>query len=291
MSNLIKREDAMGAVQDHFNANGFKGYDDGQKMMDRIKALPSAETHEIRTETHGVCSDLIRREDAIHILACEMYAEAQAEGYDTKLEDYIPEAKAWMGDAPSAEVVIREEHVKALNDLAVAWKNKFINAEKRTEEIYDETMAKVANECKECKARLQNLRPSAEAVQLTQTDTLIIADALRYLAKDEERHLSDRTRADALREQILKYGASMCHSAEAVQGWILLSHDDNGLGTDFPYERDGEWVIVTDGKTISVERIKKDAYDHFFPNGRWFELEDVIAWMPLPTPYKGGEDE
>lgn len=68
MSDLIKREDAMGAVQDHFNANGFRGYDDGQKMMDRIKALPSAETHEIRTETHGVCSDLISRADVIREL-------------------------------------------------------------------------------------------------------------------------------------------------------------------------------------------------------------------------------
>lgn len=76
-------------------------------------------------------------------------------------------------------------------------------------------------------------------------------------------------------------------SAEAVQGWIPLSHDDD-LGTDFPYERDGEWVIVTDGKNISVERIKKDAYDHFFPNGRWFELEEVVAWRPLPKPYKRG---
>lgn len=80
-------------------------------------------------------------------------------------------------------------------------------------------------------------------------------------------------------------------SAETVQEWIPLSHDDYGLGTDFPHERDGEWVIVTDGKTISVERIKKDAYDHFFPNGRWFELENVIAWMPLPEPYKGGDTE
>ena len=43
MDDLIKRADAMGAVQDHFNADGFKGYDDGQKMMDRLKALPSAE--------------------------------------------------------------------------------------------------------------------------------------------------------------------------------------------------------------------------------------------------------
>lgn len=75
-------------------------------------------------------------------------------------------------------------------------------------------------------------------------------------------------------------------SADAEHGWIPLSHDGDGLGTDFPYERDGEWVIVTDGKTISVERIKKDAYDHFYPNGRWFELDDVIAWMPLPKPYR-----
>ena len=53
--------------------------------------------------------------------------------------------------------------------------------------------------------------PSADTVpQLRQTDTLIIADALRYLAQDTERHLVDRTRADALRQQFLKYGASMC---------------------------------------------------------------------------------
>ena len=72
-------------------------------------------------------------------------------------------------------------------------------------------------------------------------------------------------------------------------GWIPLHFD--GMATDFPYERDGEWVLVTDGECISVERIKKDAYDHFYPNGRWFEIEDVIAWMPLPAPWKGETDE
>ena len=57
--------------------------------------------------------------------------------------------------------------------------------------------------------------PSADAVpKLRQTDTLIIADALRYLAKDTERHLVDRTRADALRQQFLKYGASMCKGGD-----------------------------------------------------------------------------
>ena len=50
--------------------------------------------------------------------------------------------------------------------------------------------------------------------------------------------------------------------------------------------RDGTWNIFTDGKNISVERYKADAIDHFFPNGRWFQLEDVIAWMPLPEAYK-----
>mgnify|MGYP007133722980 CR=1 FL=1 len=51
--------------------------------------------------------------------------------------------------------------------------------------------------------------PSDAVPQLKQTDTLIIADALQYLAKDTERYLSDRTRSDVLREQFLKYGARM----------------------------------------------------------------------------------
>ena len=48
--------------------------------------------------------DLIKRSDAIKIMACEMYAEAQSQGYETdSIEDFIPEAKAWMNDAPSAD--------------------------------------------------------------------------------------------------------------------------------------------------------------------------------------------
>ena len=52
-SDLISRADAMGAIQDHFNADGFKGYDDGQNMMNRIKALPSAD----RPITSGYIAD------------------------------------------------------------------------------------------------------------------------------------------------------------------------------------------------------------------------------------------
>ena len=54
---------------------------------------------------------------------------------------------------------------------------------------------------------------------------------------------------------------------------------------------DGEWAIFTNGKMISVERYKMDALDHFYPSGRWFNLEDVVAWMPLPKPYEPQESE
>ena len=49
-------------------------------------------------------SDLIKRSDAIKIMACEMYAEAQSQGYEVdSIEDFMPEAKTWMNDAPSAD--------------------------------------------------------------------------------------------------------------------------------------------------------------------------------------------
>ena len=73
------------------------------------------------------------------------------------------------------------------------------------------------------------------------------------------------------------------NSADRPTDWTPLRFEDEyKMTSDFPWELDGSWVIVTDGQRVSVERIKKDAYDHFFPNGRYFELEDTIAWMPLP---------
>lgn len=33
----------------------------------------------------------------------------------------------------------------------------------------------------------------------------------------------------------------------------------------------------------------KDAIDHFFPDQGFFQLEDAVAWMPLPEPYNGKE--
>lgn len=47
-------------------------------------------------------SRYIKFDDAVKVMACEMYAEAQSQGYDVDgIEDFMPEAKAWLNDAPT----------------------------------------------------------------------------------------------------------------------------------------------------------------------------------------------
>lgn len=72
------------------------------------------------------------------------------------------------------------------------------------------------------------------------------------------------------------------------QKWIPLAWDESKCNSSFPDDMDGCWAIFTDGKNMSIERGKKDAIDHFFPSGRWFEMSDAVAWMPLPKYKEGG---
>lgn len=72
-----------------------------------------------------------------------------------------------------------------------------------------------------------------------------------------------------------------------------MEYEINHIPTASPWHRvedelpdDGEWAIFTNGKVVSIERFKVDAYNHFFPNSEWFDFEDAISWMPLPEPPK-----
>ena len=69
MKDLISRQMAIKAIDGLQNCyNGFSDTYDKACIIGVIEELPSAqpETHEKRTETHGVCSDdLIKRTDAI----------------------------------------------------------------------------------------------------------------------------------------------------------------------------------------------------------------------------------
>ena len=113
--------------------------------------------------------------------------------------------------------------------------------------------------------------PSADRPTLKQTDTMIIADALRYLIKDTERHELDRTRAEELREQILKYGASMCHSADRPQvnsaEWVEQKEREfeELHRPDYSYEAD------------MVRRLK-DALSADRPKGEWIvENHEIVC--------------
>lgn len=108
----------------------------------------------------------------------------------------------------------------------------------------------------------------------------IDADAFKkYIDAQEGRPFIGCTVGEAMKILIDEQPTIQCEPQ-----WILITER---------LPRDGSWNIFTDGKNISVERYKADAIDHFFPNGRWFQLEDVIAWMPLPAPYLEvvGDDE
>ena len=188
-------------------------------------------------------NDLISRADAIEAVCmndCGGCRPNECGAYLDKSCDVVKVLSA----LPSADAVSMEEHVKELNDLAVEWKAKFAKAEKITDGIYDETMAKVAKECEECKERLRNIHPSAEAVQGWRTGkptkggkyivTLIGIGGYRFVS-------------------IMHYDKPFMPNIE-VSGACWYRDDD-------------EWGDVV------------------------YDDKDILAWMPLPTPYKGGGDE
>lgn len=67
--------------------------------------------------------------------------------------------------------------------------------------------------------------------------------------------------------------------------------EEKWIPTSERLPEDGTWNIwqSTTG-ALSIERYKEDAYNHFYPSGRFFSLEDAVAWMPLPERYKESED-
>lgn len=66
-----------------------------------------------------------------------------------------------------------------------------------------------------------------------------------------------------------------------VQDWREVSFGWIPVTERLP-EEDGRYLIT--GKRGTVYSIE-------YEDGRWYGGIQPIAWMPLPTPYKGGEEE
>lgn len=94
----------------------------------------------------------------------------------------------------------------------------------------------------------------------------------------------------ALRETSMDFGelddvsVMLLDAAAAIEE--LQAEVPHWVSVEDEIPEDGEWAIFTNGKVITVERLKHDAYDHFYPPSKWFNFEDATYWMPLPEPPK-----
>ena len=79
VNDLISRADAIEAVASVDETNGTVKVFSGLEIIDILNELPSAETHEIRTETHGVC--LISKDDAMGAVQ-DHFNDDGFKGYD-----------------------------------------------------------------------------------------------------------------------------------------------------------------------------------------------------------------
>ena len=117
------------------------------------------------------------------------------------------------------------------------------------------------------------------------------AEAVGVCKAHEEEHLNIVNRIKELQYAIAKTQTvigKMVESADATQGeWIPCSER-------LPNES-GEYLA-----TIPLDADETYTEVLTFHKGRFYEdddewgatyHDDVLAWMPLPTPYKGGDDE
>lgn len=110
------------------------------------------------------------------------------------------------------------------------------------------------------------------------TDLINRADAIDAVRKCvvESELLSDWNKAMESAQELL----SALPSADAVQGWIPVSER-------LP-EKDG-WYLVTVRGYETVTDVSLYSAD----GCAWGDVstkQKVIAWQPLPTPYKGGAE-
>ena len=98
--------------------------------------------------------------------------------------------------------------------------------------------------------------------------------------------MSDLIDREAVREFIKSYRHSTDVAFDMEDHLDEIPAAPRWVRCEDELPNDGEWAIFTNGKVVTVERFKLDAYNHFFPASQWFDFEDAIAWMPLHEPPK-----
>ena len=64
--------------------------------------------------------------------------------------------------------------------------------------------------------------------------------------------------------------------------WVKYDDDDSRT-----WPEDGGWYIWQHKRGgMKIFRWKQDAQNHFYPDPYMWDTKDMIAWRPLPDPYK-----
>jgi len=295
---LISREDAIKALSE------FYGYSIRMvdEITDLVNSIPSAEVTLQTPQTYGksinpsnaeVVTDLISRADALEQMAqaeCGVhYADCEADNCSCS---YIKR----ILDIPSAEAV---EAVYDTEWVAVRrneYEDFLASAEAEPTVIRSRTLMPT-KDFKEWAKRVREENPNVIVIPCDAE--VVSAEASQNLAKPNKALKGSDliSRKDAISccsclhpedclEEIKKLP-----SAEAVQGWIPCSeklpdeyidvlatvHGHIEIGY-FMEERGSFMFSFGDGYIIHGEEKER-------------VLKEVTAWMPLPTPYKGGDDK
>ena len=228
--------------------------------------------------------DLIRREDAIKAVTIAVLADKDeiealealpsAEGGDADMT-VIPEGTGLMQPCPDngADLISRADAIEAVKETLSG-------------NVYWDYVCDAVSSL--------SALPSADAEPKWNCTANFVAEQLERLKDmtDEERikllHIlfpsaEAEPSLKAIKRQIDEHWYLDPPSAEAVQGWIPCSER-------LPSEKDDRVLVTKRGK------VRIATYSEF--DGTWYvgEMcavggEDPIAWMPLPKPYKGGDDK
>ena len=75
-----------------------------------------------------------------------------------------------------------------------------------------------------------------------------------------------------------------CEAMEKQQAmaWRPFKFDEDGLLFNIP--EDGQEILVSRGYSVSHDIFEYDYEEYYLNSGK--EIEEGMAWMPLPEPYK-----
>lgn len=229
-------------------------------------------------------SDLISRQDAIEAVMAEGRKVYTSECANAERIIYEADAVEALSMLPSADAVSREDYEKIKNMVSTQFQTvleDYLELEKRYVALLGKQSQKPSAEAVsfEDARQIRNAILVKEYLRGRRDAEAVQGDGIPIELKKRYPHSRDEDITDAFMRGYQAHG-------EAVQGWIPCSER---------LPKKGEVVLITNGKGNVRCGQYRSEYDVRGETHYWWwkgkTVESVLAWMPLPKPYKGGEDE